>query len=79
MRENFKLASLLTSRSMNHGFGSAIDGFMQDPRCQENVQRYLANGYVDFVDGTVCEVRLQQNKMLLFSPMIINIIVPCFI
>ena len=78
MRESFKNASLLTSRSVNHGFGSAIDGSMQDPRCQANVQRYLTNGFVDFVDGTVCEVCIYFHSMISCGQQSLHLNVLCF-
>ena len=66
MRENFPLATLLTSRFANHGmdmsYNQGKDGYYvttnyNDPACQGNIERYLKNGYVDFIDGHVCEVR----------------------
>ncbi|EJK49871.1 hypothetical protein THAOC_31214 [Thalassiosira oceanica] len=56
MRQNFPLASLLTSRSVNHGLDVArAAGNKTDPVCQGHVQRYFKTGAVDFVDGHVCE------------------------
>lgn len=66
MRENFPLATLLTSRFANHGMdmsynqgteGRDVTTDYDDPACQANIERYLMNGYVDFNDGHVCEVR----------------------
>ena len=50
--------NLLTSRSVNHGMHNAINNYggMQDPVCFGHLKRYDKNGYVDFVDGQVCEV-----------------------
>ena len=55
MRRNFPQATLLTSRSSSHGLHRANDlkGGLEG-RCIANYQRYLRDGYVDFVDGTVC-------------------------
>lgn len=55
MREHFKSTSLLTSRSVNHGISSAIESMAADKGCYANILRYLKNGYVDFIDGKVCE------------------------
>ncbi|EJK52397.1 hypothetical protein THAOC_28331 [Thalassiosira oceanica] len=55
MRQNFPLSSLLTSRSVNHGIGSARANGKADPACQAYIQRYFKYGEVDFVDGHVCE------------------------
>ena len=56
MREHFKSASLLTSRSVNHGIQSAIESMADaDKRCYSHILRYLKSGTVDFTDGTVCE------------------------
>lgn len=57
MRENFKLTSLLTSRSVNHGLMYSEEEQILDPHCMENVHAYLETGIVPFTDGTVCEVR----------------------
>jgi hypothetical protein len=56
MRENFKLANLLTSRSVNHGLESTEEVSILDPECITNVHRYFKTGIVNFPDGTVCEV-----------------------
>ena len=64
MRENFPSATLLTSRSVNHGmtkainnstYGWTVDADDTDPVCQSKIERYFSNGVVDFVDGHVCE------------------------
>lgn len=55
MRQNFPLASLLTSRSVNHGLNDARANGATDPVCQGHVQRYFKTGVVDIVDGHVCE------------------------
>lgn len=55
MREHFKSASLLTSRSVNHGISSAIESMAADKGCYANILRYLKTGVIDFTDGTVCE------------------------
>lgn len=56
MRNQFKYASLLTSQSVNHGLGSALEtaNIFSDPECILNYQKYFQTGIVDFVDGTVC-------------------------
>ena len=73
MRENFPSAHLLTSRSINHimfdSMNQGEDGedatsSYHDPACQANIQRYLKNGYIDFVDGHVCEVRSRLRLMV---------------
>ncbi len=57
MRENFKSATLLTSRSVNHGLNSAFDQGMRGGNgCITHYQRYFQQGYIDVPDGTVCEV-----------------------
>ncbi len=56
MRNNFKSASLLTSRSMNHGMATARERAVQDPACQSHIIKYFQTGIIDFVDGFVCEV-----------------------
>mmetsp|Transcript_30101 Transcript_30101/g.64558 ORF Transcript_30101/g.64558 Transcript_30101/m.64558 type:complete len:625 (+) Transcript_30101:146-2020(+) len=56
MRENFKSATLLTSRSVNHGLNSAFDQGMRGGNgCISHYQRYFEQGYIDVPDGTVCE------------------------
>lgn len=56
MREHFKSATLLTSRSVNHGLNVARDSHLTvDQRCLSNIFRYLKNGEIDFTDGKVCE------------------------
>lgn len=55
MRHHFGSASLLTSRSVNHGIASALESIASDKRCYSNILRYLRSGTVDFTDGTVCE------------------------
>jgi hypothetical protein len=55
MRNNFKSASLLTSRSMNHGMATARERAVQDPACQSHIIKYFQTGIIDFVDGFVCE------------------------
>mmetsp|Transcript_8226 Transcript_8226/g.14355 ORF Transcript_8226/g.14355 Transcript_8226/m.14355 type:complete len:614 (+) Transcript_8226:59-1900(+) len=55
MRDHFKSASLLTSRSVNHGISAAIESMAANKSCYANILRYLKSGRVDFVDGTVCE------------------------
>lgn len=57
MREHFKSASLISSRSVNHGISSAMESMAADEGCYANILRYLKNGYVDFVDGMVCEAK----------------------
>ena len=56
MRDNFKSATLLTSRSVNHGISSARESISGDVHCFDNILRYFKNGVVDFIDGTVCAV-----------------------
>jgi hypothetical protein len=56
MRDSFKSATLLTSRSVNHGITSARESISGDRRCYENILRYFRNGVVDILDGTVCDV-----------------------
>ncbi len=61
MREHFKSATLLTSRSVNHGLNVARDSHLTvDQRCLSNIFRYLKNGEIDFTDGKVCEVSISQ-------------------
>ena len=63
MRQNFKRASLLTSRSVNHGMNMAINighSGEFDPECQNLIVDYFEKGYVDFVDGHVCEVSIKE-------------------
>ena len=48
MRAHFPTMSLLTSQSIRHG----VDA--NDGPCLEYIVRYFEIGYVDFVDGTVC-------------------------
>jgi len=55
MREHFQSASLLTSRSVNHGIASARESLSSDVGCYANILRYFKHGYVDFNDGHVCE------------------------
>mmetsp|Transcript_12241 Transcript_12241/g.23379 ORF Transcript_12241/g.23379 Transcript_12241/m.23379 type:complete len:88 (-) Transcript_12241:105-368(-) len=55
MRDQFDSASLLTSRSVNHGLASARESVSADQRCFANIIRYFKNGYIDFNDGKVCE------------------------
>ncbi|KAL7507236.1 hypothetical protein ACHAXN_004424 [Cyclotella atomus] len=55
MRDSFKSATLLSSRSVNHGIGSARESISGDRRCYGNILRYLKNGVVDFQDGKVCD------------------------
>lgn len=55
MREHFQSASLLTSRSVNHGISSARESLSSDVGCYANILRYFKHGYVDFNDGHVCE------------------------
>lgn len=55
MRNNFKSATLLTSRSVNHGINAAIGSLSSDSACYDNILRYLETGVVDFTDGKVCE------------------------
>jgi len=57
VREQFKMTSLLTSRSTNHGFHNARY-YEGDPRCLHYYQDYLRTGYINFVDGTVCDAPL---------------------
>ena len=45
--------SLLTSQSVNHGLSASL-GNNNEPGCQKHIQDYFQNGYVMFVDGTVC-------------------------
>jgi len=54
MRENFPQATLLTSRSTSHGLSRANDIGGLEGRCIANYQRYFRDGFIDFVDGTVC-------------------------
>ncbi|EJK75644.1 hypothetical protein THAOC_02626 [Thalassiosira oceanica] len=55
MRNNFKSATLLTSRSVNHGINAAIGSLSSDSACYDNILRYLETGVVDFTDGKACE------------------------
>mmetsp|Transcript_17538 Transcript_17538/g.38236 ORF Transcript_17538/g.38236 Transcript_17538/m.38236 type:complete len:650 (+) Transcript_17538:164-2113(+) len=55
MRDQFDSASLLTSRSVNHGLSSARESVSADRRCFANILRYFKNGYIDFNDGKMCE------------------------
>lgn len=55
MRNNFKSATLLTSRSVNHGISSARESISGDRQCFGNILRYFKNGVVDFQDGKVCD------------------------
>lgn len=55
MRDSFKSATLLTSRSVNHGVEAARESMSGDRRCYGNILRYLKNGVVDFQDGKVCD------------------------
>ena len=73
MRQNFKHATLLTSRSVSHGMRSSRINGDWDPVCQGHINRYFQKGYVDFVDGHVCEVSYQHAmnillRILLFLP-----------
>lgn len=54
MRHHFKSASLLTSRSVNHGVSAAMAA---DKGCYANILRYLKSGTIDFVDGSVCAAK----------------------
>lgn len=54
MRDQFKSATLLTSRSVNHGLSSAKESLSADRSCYGNVLRYFKNGKIDFEDGHVC-------------------------
>jgi hypothetical protein len=58
MRDSFKSATLLSSRSVNHGIGSARESISGDRRCYGNILRYLNNCVVDFQDGKVCDVSI---------------------
>jgi hypothetical protein len=66
MRENFPLASLLTSRSVNHGLVKARERAINDPPCQNHIVNYLKTGIVAFTDGTVCEASTTKNCLSLF-------------
>ena len=57
MRDSFSSATLLTSRSFNHGIESARDGGLSDPACQANVDYYLETGKINITDGETCKVR----------------------
>lgn len=60
MRDSFSSATLLTSRSFNHGlnvaFGGKTNG-LTDPACQANVDYYLHTGNINITDGETCLVR----------------------
>merc|ERR1712154_328562 len=43
MREHFKSATLLTSRSVNHGLEAARESLSGDRRCYANILRYFKN------------------------------------
>ena len=60
MRDQFKSASLLTSRSVNYGLASARESLSADRRCYANILRYFKNGYIDFNDGKICEVSVSR-------------------
>ena len=60
MRDSFSSATLLTSRSFNHGIESARDGKtngLSDPACQANINYYLHTGKINITDGETCKVR----------------------
>jgi len=67
MRDSFSSATLLTSRSWNHGLNDALDGEdaledgesygLTDPACLANVNYYINTGNITITDGETCKVR----------------------
>lgn len=64
MRSQFKFATLLTSRSVNHGLGSA-ETLDRDADCQRYITNYFTTGFVDIVDGTTCGAPFASEAELL--------------
>ena len=64
MRANFPNTNLLTSQSIFHGIGG------NDPECQLHVTKYFEDGFVSFVDGSVCGSDFASTEDLLaaFTP-----------